>query len=329
MRQLTIEKNQAGGRFDKFLLKYLNLATSGFIHKMLRKKNITLNGKKADGSEKLQAGDCVNIYFTDETFAKFSTAGVQKKVQTGVSLKDCPRVVYEDEHVLVFDKPSGLLSQKAAADDVSVNEYAIAYLLHHGRIKQEDLQIFSPSVCNRLDRNTTGLITVGVTAQGARSLSLGFKERTFDKYYVCIVAGKVEGRHRVAGYLTKDEKNNRVSLSEKPEGTKGEQYIETEFEALEYNGACSMLKVKLITGKTHQIRAHLAKEGHPLLGDFKYGDRRWNETCKKKYGISFQLLHSYELKFPTLTGPLEKLSGVTLRADLPEIYERIMKDPSF
>lgn len=321
MKKVIIQKNQAGGRMDKFLFKYLSQAGSGFIYRMLRKKNITLNGKKADGKEKLCQGDEICFFFSDETFEKFSgTAEAEKK-----DIEEYPyiplAIVYEDENVLFLNKPAGMLSQKAEKKDFSINEYAIGYLLSSGRISREELHTFKPSVCNRLDRNTSGLITVGASMEGTRELAYGFKERTFDKYYLCIVSGKTAGHKRISGSLVKDEKTNKVTVHA---GAVGDSYIETEYETLFSNGEISVLKVKLITGKTHQIRAHLAFLGHPILGDPKYGDARVNEYYRKKFGVKYQLLHSWQLHIPdSQQGCLSGLAGKVFQAQVPEVYGRI------
>lgn len=329
MKLVQIGKNQSGGRLDKFLLKYLDRAGSGFIYKMLRKKNITLNGKKADGSEKLNVGDEIKIFLSDETFEKFSSQSdgcgdELKPYQRLTSTKEFQSlsVVYEDKNILLLDKPADMLSQKAKDTDVSLNEYAIAYLLDKGVVGAEEFKTFKPSVCNRLDRNTTGLITVGASMEGVRALSLGFKERTFDKYYVCLVAGKVEQGARITGYLEKNERNNQVVISDTQRGDS--VFIDTEYEPLKTDGRVTLLKVKLITGKTHQIRAHLASVGHPIIGDTKYGDAKSNEKYRREYGVKHQLLHSYELHFPEMEGALENLSGQTFRADIPAVYGTIL-----
>ena len=157
--------------------------------------------------------------------------------------------------------------------------------------------------------------------EGTRALAYGFKERTFDKYYLCIVSGKTAGHKRISGSLVKDEKTNKVTVHA---GAVGDSYIETEYETLFSNGEISALKVKLITGKTHQIRAHLAFLGHPILGDPKYGDARVNEYYRKKFGVKYQLLHSWQLHIPdSQQGCLSGLAGKVFQAQVPEVYGRI------
>lgn len=329
MKLVKIEKNQSGGRLDKFLLKYLDRAGSGFIYKMLRKKNITLNGKKADGSEKLNVGDEIKIFLSDETFEKFSSVSNSQnhELMPYEALKSTKeykalKIIYKDDNILLINKSANMLSQKAKDTDISLNEYAIAYLFDKGMVSAADFKTFKPSVCNRLDRNTTGLITVGASMEGVRALSLGFKERTFDKYYVCLVAGIVNEGARITGYLEKNVKTNQVIIYK--EERKGSVFIDTEYEPLKSGRNVTLLKVKLITGKTHQIRAHLASIGHPIIGDTKYGKLGINEKYRQEYGVKHQLLHSYELHFPDMDGTLGYLSGQTFRAEMPDIYTKIL-----
>ena len=184
MRVLHISPKEAGQRLDKFLQKYLNQAPKSFIYKMLRKKNIVLNQKKADGSEKISEKDEVTLFLSDETVEKFTR-------QESVPLQIPLDVLYEDEHVLIMNKPAGMLSQKARAEDVSANEYVISYLIHSGQLTREDLRTFRPGVCNRLDRNTSGLILAGKSVAGLQEMSRLLKERTVQKYYLCLVKGEV------------------------------------------------------------------------------------------------------------------------------------------
>lgn len=324
MKEIIIKGNEAGQRFDKYLKKYFSEAPGSFIYKMLRKKNITLNGKKADGSEKLNLGDSVKLFMADDTIEKFR-GSVHTKIKTTELPKVELDIVYEDENVLFLNKPSGMLSQKAEAKDVSVIEYVTEYLVNTEQITEEELKTFHPAVCNRLDRNTSGLITAGKSLAGLQIMSELFKDRTLKKYYLCIVRGKIEKPQYIKGFLKKDEKTNKVEILKNAFG-KNVMPIETEYLPIAWNQEMTLLKVHLITGRTHQIRAHLSSVGHPLLGDYKYGNKKWNDIYKKKYKIEDQMLHAYELMLPEIKKPLDKLSEKTFRAKIPEIFWRLIKE---
>lgn len=331
MQKITVTPNEAGQRLDKLLAKHLSCAPKSFFYKMLRKKNIKLNGKKAEGSEKLNIGDEITLFLSDETIEKFSSAGqkqdnpgLKKAMNTRIQLD----IVYEDEHVLFLNKPAGMLSQKAAFQDISLNEYMTAYLVKSGALKEEELAHFRPSVCNRLDRNTSGLVACGKTLPGLQGLSEMFRERTMKKYYLTLVKGKITKPQYIKGYLWKDEKKNKVTVwEERPEtGSKEDiQPIETGYRPLASNGELTLLEVHLITGRTHQIRAHLASQGHPVAGDNKYGDRRLNERLSKNYKLSAQFLHAWRMEFPVCEGALAGLSELTLKAQIPALLNRICK----
>jgi len=338
MKQFNVQQNEAGQRLDKLLAKLLNKAPKSFIYKMLRKKNITLNGKKADGSEKLEVKDLITLFLSDETIEQF-----REQIET--TTVDAPlTVIYEDQHILVVNKPLGVLSQKAEKGDVSMVEYIISYLLTTKQITKEQLISFKPAVCNRLDRNTGGVLIAGKSLLGLQEMAKLFKSRALNKYYLCIVKGKVEEKKRMEGYLSKDEEKNQVKIY--PKQLENTEYICTEYEPIAYSksspsylqkadsvkdsnesfGNFTLLKVKLITGKSHQIRAHLASIGHPLIGDYKYGDQKTNHYFKKKYDLSHQLLHSYQVVFPKLEGELSNLADKTFTAEVPELFEQIKKD---
>ena len=327
MKEIIINGNEAGQRFDKYLKKYLSEAPGSFIYKMLRKKNIVLNGKKADGSEKLNVGDSVKLFLSDDTLEKFASPAKNQK-----TVKKLPElsldIVYEDENVLFINKPSGLLSQKAESSDVSVIEYITDYLLKTNQITPEELRTFHPAVCNRLDRNTSGLITAGKSLAGLQILSELFKDRTLKKYYLCIVKGKVERPHHISGFLKKDEKTNKVTVLKQAKG-KDVMPIETEYLPIAWNEEMTLLKVHLITGRTHQIRAHLSSTGHPLLGDYKYGNRAWNDLYKKKFKIEDQVLHAYELKLPGMEKPLDNLSKKKFQAKVPALFWQLIKETTW
>ncbi len=315
MKEIRVTENEAGQRLDKLLGKYLNLAGKGFIYKMLRKKNITLNGKKCDGSEKLAVGDQIRLFLSDDTVEKFSQVKVQKVKKTSLD------ILYEDSHILLINKPAGMLSQKAKADDQSLVEYVTDYLLDKGELTKEDLKTFRPSVCNRLDRNTSGLVAAGKSLAGLQAMAEAFKDRSLRKYYYCVVKGKVEGRARVSGFLLKDEKTNQVAVLREPAA--GSSPITTVYEPVsEYKGY-TLLEVELVTGRTHQIRAHLASEGHPLVGDGKYGDEQVNREARERFGIRRQMLHSHKMEFSRLPKPLDYLAGKSFTAPLPQEFARI------
>ena len=204
MKLIVVSKNEAGQRFDKLLAKVLNQAPKSFIYKMLRKKNITLNGKKADGSEKVIVGDEIKFFLSDETYDKF--AGMKSeasdeyrniKSQIGIQIE----IVYEDADVLILNKPAGVLSQKANPSDVSMVEHVISYLLESKQIAQEELATFKPGVCNRLDRNTSGAIVAGKSLIGLQVMAQLFKDRSLHKYYRCIVKGSIQDACKIRGYL--------------------------------------------------------------------------------------------------------------------------------
>lgn len=346
-----IGPNEEKQRLDKYLKKLLKGAPDSFIYRMLRKKNITLNGKKCDGKEMLHVKDEVKLFFSDETFEKFTgqrvvaaashakeaavventvsrveTEAYQKAYHT---LKKC-NIVYEDTNVLVVNKPVGILSQKAMPKDFSLNEWLIGYLLCKQEIQPQTLSTFKPSICNRLDRNTSGMVVCGKTLAGSQYMSSIIKDKTLEKFYYCVVAGNVEINKRMTGYLYKSNKMNKVSIysqkEEIPVDCQGSaEFIDTAFHTVEAKPHATMLEVQLFTGKTHQIRAHLASIGHPLIGDAKYGDHALNQAYKKM-GVTSQLLHACRLVFPKASQESFKdLSGMTLICREPELFHRVLE----
>lgn len=340
MQTVTIGKNQSGQRLDKFLHRFMPDAGNGFLYKMLRKKNITLNGHRAEGSEILAQGDTLSFFFSEETYRKFT--GLSPVPETQVSVKEPPvqeylqafhtlkdiRVLYEDEDILIADKPAGILSQKAASSDLSLNEWLIGYLLEVSHFPREELRTFKPSVCNRLDRNTSGLVLCGKSLRGSQYLSRCIRGRSIRKFYRTICVGNIDTEMTVRGYLNKDTARNKVTVSSHAAPGSESDFIETRFRPLKSTDAYTLLEVELITGKTHQIRAHLASIGHPLIGDHKYGNAKTNRYMKEQFGLSCQLLHAYRLVFPEAGEAEDSLpatAGKTYISDDPEQFRRIQR----
>lgn len=318
MKQFIIGENEAGQRFDKYLAKLLKEAPKSFFYKMMRKKNITLNGKKATGNEKLSRGDEVKLFLSDETFEKF--AG-NTEVAKAVCRLD---IIYEDEDILLINKPAGMLSQPSDSREASLVEYVIGYLLEKGEITGESLKTFKPAVCNRLDRNTSGIVAAGKSLAGLQELSALFHDRTIHKDYLCLVENVIKNENYIKGYLHKVEKCNKVVIYDSK--TEDALPIETFYTPWGDNGRVTLLKVRLITGRTHQIRAHLAGIGHPIAGDGKYGREAFNRSLREKYLLRHQLLHAYRLEFPEMKGKLERLSGRVFTAALSETFFHIIQE---
>ncbi len=322
MKLIIAGPGESGQRLDKLAAKYLNKAPKSFLYKMLRKKNITLNGKKASGSEIVALGDEIRFWFSDETLEKFHQPDP-------IPLKKLPlpQIVYEDADILLMNKPAGILSQKARDTDISINEQMIYYLRSSGQITDRQLEQFHPSVCNRLDRNTSGLITAGKTLAGEQFLSEAFRVRSIHKYYYCLVKGVIKEKKRISGYLVKDEASNTVTVSRQAAGHAS--YIETEYQPLESRKGMTLLKIRLITGRTHQIRAHLAMEGFPIAGDGKYGDPDLNRQLHSRLGLRYQLLHAGMLVMPQECGDFTRLSGKTFTAPLPPVFRKVLREYGF
>lgn len=322
MQELHVTANEAGQRLDKLLAKFLNQAPKSFLYKMMRKKNIVLNGKKCTGNEKLKQGDSIKLFFSDETIEKFSAGTYVTPKKEKINMLP---IIYEDEQVLLMNKPVGVLSQKAKDSDVSAVEILINYLIETNQLSKEQFRTFHPSICNRLDRNTSGILVAGKTLPALQEMNRFFKERTIAKYYWCLVKGRViKSEDYIKGYLVKDQKTNKVSITKKK--TEEGVPIETEYCVIQSNDEVSLLEVHLITGKTHQIRAHLASIGHPIIGDYKYGDKQINEMYRQAYGLKSQLLHAYRLEMPSSNGSLAYLNDRKFVAELPDKFIKICKD---
>lgn len=316
MKEITVSDREEGQRLDKFLGKLFKEASTGFLYKMLRKKNITLNGKKAMGKELLCRGDIICVFFSETTFEKLQGLDATRKEYERLGqLPGELDIIYEDDDILVMNKPAGILSQKAAEHDVSINEQMLSYLIAQGSLPLELFACFRPSVANRLDRNTSGLMLAGKTLHGQQMLSRDLKCRRTKKRYRCVVRGEFPGNMSCQAYWKKTEADNRVEVTGQPQ--QGSKIIQTAFFPLQRKNGMTLMEVELLTGRSHQIRAHLSSMGYPIAGDPKYGDVEWNRQLCLSCGIRGQLLHAYSLTFA---------DGRSFYAPEPDIFGTLMED---
>ena len=368
MREVIISEREEGQRLDRYLEKYMPDAPKSFFYKMMRKKNIVLNGKKVSGSERIQTGDQIKLFLADETIegfrsgkkaqevdlgaqqmpqakrlekgarqmpqAKRPTNGARQmspakrlekgarqgkiELQQGHYDRNLPplQIVYEDAQFLVVNKPVGVLSQKADRNDRSIVEQITDYLADNAA---DDT--FRPGICNRLDRNTSGLIVAGKTVRALQDMNKRFKERTICKYYLCVVHGSVLKKQYLKGYLEKDSRTNKVTVRQQP--GPNSVPIATEYLPLQQGmyqrESFTLLQVHLITGKSHQIRAHLASIGHPLVGDVKYSTKRASAFDREQLHQRVQLLHAWQLIF-TAHG-----KEYVWKAELPDNFAQVLR----
>ena len=307
-REFMVEAEAAGQRIDRFLSGEDTGLSRSALQALVAEGHVLCNGKQIAKSLKLKAGDTILLEIPD--------AKPIEAVPQDIPLD----IVYEDEKVIFLNKPAGVLSQKAKETDVSLTEALGAYLSEKNAGEET---MFRAGLCNRLDRNTSGLILAGKTVAATQQLSELIAERAVGKYYLTVVKGTVTETERIRGYLIKNERTNRVSIQREQQGDA--VYIETAYRPLCAGRGCTLLEVELVTGKSHQIRSHLASIGHPLAGDTKYGDAEFNRRFREKYGLKYQLLHSWKAVFPKLTGTLSDLSGKTFTAPLPSSVRRILQ----
>ena len=308
MRELTIGKNDAGARLDRFLGKALPLLPPALAQKYIRIKRVKVNGGRAQRDQRLQEGDVLQLYINDEFFDKPSEENMFLTL-----FKPRLTVVYEDEHLLLADKPQGMVVHADETEKVNtLINHIQAYLYQKREWNPKWENAFAPALCNRIDRNTGGIVIAAKNAEALRILNDKIRDREIAKYYLCIALGRVEPpKGRIECFLRKDEKSNTVRVYHRPVPD-GRSAI-TLYQTLQTRGELSLLEVELLTGRTHQIRASMADLGHPLLGDGKYGVGSVN----RKYGETHQALYSYRLcfDFPTDAGILEYLRGREFQVD--------------
>jgi len=288
MKLLEIGKNDAGQRLDKFLSKAVRAMPPSLMYKAIRTKKIKVNRKRAEIGQILNEGDTLQLFLPDELFPE--TADRHQRL---AHITPAFEVVYEDENLLLCDKPAGILVHSDEEDDTNTLIVQIqAYLYQKGEYKPDEEQSFAPALCNRIDRNTGGIVIAAKNAATLREVNALIKERKLTKKYLCAVHGRMEKRSdTLRGYLTKNSKTNTVSVTDRK--YRDSKEILTRYRVMAEREDLSLLEIELLTGRTHQIRAHLSSIGHPLLGDGKYGINRED----KKEGYKFQALYSYSLTF--------------------------------
>ena len=313
MKEFTIGPNDAGQRLDRFLAKAVPLLPASLAQKYIRLKRIKLGGKRAERDTRLKEGDVLQLYINDEFFDKprednaYLTVAVPKLT-----------IVYEDEHVLLVDKRPGLAvhPHDGAEYGRTLIDHIQSYLYQKREWRPREENAFTPALCNRIDRNTGGIVIAAKTAEALRVLNQKIKDREMDKRYLAIVEGTPKpAAGSLKGYLFKDAKKNRVFVTDAPQA--GSKSCQTNYRVLASKNGLSLVECELITGRTHQIRAQFAHAGHPLLGDGKYG------KLDKRFDRSYQALYSYKLTFDFTTdaGSLAYLNGKTFRVDKVDFVE--------
>ncbi len=316
MKEFIINRNDAGQRLDRFAGKAAPLLPEALLQKYIRLKRIKVNGRGGKREQRLCAGDTVQMYINDEFFERPTEENAWRRVSVPKI-----RVVYEDANILLADKPAGVLCH--AGEDGEWNTLLSniqAYLYNKGEWDPALENSFSPALCNRIDRNTRGLVIAAKTAEALRVLDEKIRLREIDKYYLAAVHGRMEpAAGELTGFLFKDAVKNRVYVRQKPEP--GARMAVTRYKTLQYKDGFSLLECELLTGRTHQIRAQLAAAGHPLVGDGKYG----TDKPAKELGIPGQALCSWKLRFSFKTGAggLSYLRGMEFTIGTPEFVEKI------
>lgn len=301
MKRYIINSNDAGQRVDKFISKAAPMLPQSALYKGIRTKNIKVNRKRCEISTRLREGDVLEIYLPEDFFGEESRSHEFMRVKGNID------VVYEDENILLMDKKCGIVVHEDDRGDVDtlVNRM-LRYLYDKGEYDPASENSFVPALCNRLDRNTGGIVIAAKNAEALRVLNRKIRDREIDKRYLCITVGVPPKKEdTLTHYLFKDSKTNTVTVSDKK--TAANKTIVTRYRVIKTNGRLSLLEIELLTGRTHQIRAHMAYIGCPLLGDGKYGSNRVN----REYGVKTQALYSYRLRFDFKgdSGILDYLDG--------------------
>lgn len=319
LKEIIIDKNENDQRLDRFLKKYLGEAPQGFVYKMIRKKNIKVNDAKAQPETTIYEGDRIQLYLSDETIDKF----MAKKQEIKSNL--VPNIVYEDENIILINKPIGILSHGASKEfEENIVDSMVSYLIQKGDFVPRIQKTFTPSICNRLDRNTSGIIIGAKNYQSLKAINEAIRNGHIRRFYKTIVRGTIKKEFKAEGYLSKDEEKNKVEIYD--EDFDGSKKIVTIIKPLKSKNGYTLLEIELITGRTHQIRGHLSSLGYPVIGDRKYGDREINRIFREEYSLDNQWLHGYKVEFNGLDEELRYLNNKVFIGELSGRISEIEND---
>lgn len=311
MKEIKITENEAQQRLDRFLRKYLPDFSLGDIYKLFRNKRVKVNNKREKENYMLQLDDTLQLYISEPVIAE---------IIVSVAAAKPIDIVYEDENLLLVNKPFGLLTHAdSPGDNDTLIDRALYYISNQEGYTPSPT--FTPSTCNRLDRNTGGIVIVAKNYKALKSANKLVRERGIQKLYICVVKGVISEAGEVENFLLKDEASNKVEiLDELEEGAKG---VHTKYKPLAANNGYTLMEVELITGRPHQIRAHFGSIGHPIVGDVKYGDKNINKIFFDKFKLKHQFLFAYKLVFREAEEGLEYLKGRSFVSELPASFEKI------
>lgn len=312
---IDIGINEANQRLDKFCRKLCKDVPLSAIYRGIRKGDIKVNGKKGKEKYVLQEGDIVDIKNLEYSSEKKTFNKVEKNKM---------KITYEDENILLVEKwPGILVHSDKNIGEITLTDHVLSYLDEKGDYRKEEELTFRPSPCNRLDKNTSGIVIFGKNFVATKDINEMLRDRRIDKYYVALVRGRIKDGLYEA-YISKNPKTNESKVTHNREGD-GKK-IAMEVKLLESVGIYSFIEIKLLTGRSHQIRAHLSYLGNAIIGDPKYGEKKENDYFYNKYGLNYQFLYSYKLIFRNCTEKLSYLENKTIAESLPPIFKKIKKD---
>ena len=310
MVTLIVKKEESGQTLEKYVRKILSQAPVSFIYKLFRKKDVKINGHWQDLKYIINEGEEVKIFVTDQQLEEFKSQKQSKALEDISSW-----IIYEDDNILLVNKPRGVLVQKDSSNDDALDEMVLSYLNYDS----SSLQAYKPAPAHRLDRNTAGIVVFGKNIQTLRSLADALNDKKqVSKRYLTLVKGEVERDGEVDAPLEKNAKNGRVYVNEN-----GKPSL-TRYKVVKRLNGYTLLEVELLTGRTHQIRVHMAYINHPVVGDSKYGDFQLNKEIEDKYGFKNQFLVAYQICFNHLDSNLKYLSGKRFEIPLPEDLNNLL-----